>query len=504
MKRHLLSAITLLLAVTAAELHSEPAAARREGHDVSIRIDTASALHTMASGAGASWHAMGPTAFSYPVSNRHNRNARGSAWGGNPPLAYEQAWKDLRAHAQWLGLDFMRVEIDMRMYEPERGRFTWDNEEMRTLYRILDICQELKTDVFLTQMWQDVEWNAAPKAGRLQSAPASVPDFVAGIGTLLDYLVHERGYRCIRWFCMTNEPGETWGWWNGPDGQPAALMPVLHALRGELDRRKLSVGLSGPDWSSLDQNTEFDFNDPALAAHDGHNYSYTPDIDLEGLWARRAHARGIPFFLSEFGTWAGGDPFTNPLTSSPSNYANQLTGAEKVIGGINAGVDGFNRWSYTNRGDLDGQWQLVRTFDYAAWDYLKRVNPEPVPYYSYGILTRYLAKQSTVLRAAVDTPGLTCAAVRSPKGNLTIYVLNHTGSSKSATLTLATLGEERVLYKYQVTEGAIGQPSYRMMPLRSYDASARQPQFSDELPAQSITVYSTYKLAAGDPGITVD
>jgi len=32
------------------------------------------------------------------------------------------------------------------------------------------------------------------------------------------------------------------------------------------------------------------------------------------------------------------------------------------VRGINAGVDGFNRWSFINRGDLDGQWQLLRTW----------------------------------------------------------------------------------------------------------------------------------------------
>ncbi len=465
---------------------------------VSIRVDTAKVVHTMRGGAGASWHAIGPAAFTYSPSNRHNRNARGSGWGGNPPLSYEEAWKDLRAHARWLGLDFLRVEIDVRMYEPERGRFDWDNDEMRTLYRILDICEEMKADVFLTQMWQDVEWNAFPAAGRLQSAPKSIPDFAAGAGELLDQLVHKRGYSCIRWFAMTNEPGASWGWWNGADGNPVALMPTLHALREEFDRRKLAVGLSGPDWSGLDQHTEFDFEDKALAAHDAHNYSNTPDIELERMWADRAHRLGLPFFLTEFGTWAGDDPFAHPMTSSPAMYSNQLIGAEKLIGGLNAGVDGFNRWSFTNRGDLDGEWQMVRTFDRQTWDYLKRVDPEPVPYYSYGILTRFLAKHSSVLETTVDSPGVSCATLRSPKGNLTMMVLNHTGASREASISLAGVDAGRVLYQYRVVESAISRPGYRMESLRSFPAG----RFSDTLPADSITVYSTYRLAGSDPGIT--
>jgi hypothetical protein len=35
----------------------------------------------------------------------------------------------------------VHVELEQRMYEPERNRFDWDNPEMRILYRQLDWCQ---------------------------------------------------------------------------------------------------------------------------------------------------------------------------------------------------------------------------------------------------------------------------------------------------------------------------------------------------------------------------
>ncbi len=336
---------------------------------VRVDVNAGRVIHTMAGGAGASWHAMGPAGYWYEDLNRANRNARGSGWGGNPPLAYTAAWDDLRRHARWLGLDFIRVELSMRMYEPQRGAFDWDNDEMRTLYKILDVCRDLHADVFLTEMWQDVDWNAYPAAGRLQSAPKSVPDFASGVGALLEHLVKDRGYSSIRWFAITNEPGLAWGWWNGADGHPASIMTALRAVRAELDRRGLrSVALSGPDWSLYDRHPDFDFDDPSLGAHDAHDYSFTADAAMERLWAERAHSRGLPFFLSEFGSWAGGDPMSDPTSTSPASYANQLVNAEKVIDGLNAGVDGFNRWSFTNRGDLDGAWQLVRTFDPQKWD----------------------------------------------------------------------------------------------------------------------------------------
>ena len=470
---------------------------------VRVDVNAGRVVHTMAGGAGASWHAMGPAAYWYKNLNRANRSARGSGWGGNPPLEYADAWDDLRRHAQWLGLDFIRVEVSMRMYEPERGRFDWDNDEMRTLYKILDICRDLHADVFLTQMWQDVEWNAFPTAGRLQSAPKSVPEFAEGVGALVEHLVKDRGYSSIHWLCISNEPGMDWGWWNGADGHATTIMPALHAVRAALDRRGLSsVALSGPDWGLYDKHAEFDFNDASVGAHDAHDYSFTASAGMERLWAERAHARGVPFFMSEFGDWAGGDALNDATATSPASYANQLVNAEKVIDGLNAGVDGFNRWSFVNRGDLDGAWQLVRTFDPQKWDYFKRVTPELVPYYSYGILTRFLAGHSAVLETQTQTEGIAATAVRSPKGNLTIYVLNHSEVAGPLTVALAGLREPRVLYKYQVGEWTVGTPTYHLNPLRAFHISPDQPELSDQLLGQSITVYSTYMLNEADPGIS--
>jgi hypothetical protein len=376
----------------------------------------------MAGGAGASWHTAGPTAFHYKnLRNRANRNARGSAWGGNPPLEFTEAWEDLFRHARWLGLNFIRLEMDMRMYEPARGQFDWNNAEMQTLYRILDYCEREGVDVFLTQMAQDVEWNAFEGISRLQSAPRSVPDFVEGVATLIEHLVKSRDYTCVRWLCISNEPGFEACWWMGPDGRPADVMPAFRALRVELDRRGISVPLSGPDWCDMEQNTpDFDLGDKALGALDAHNYKATASAGLMKRWAERAHARGIPFFQSEFGTWNGDDPFTNPVSVAPKSYANQLINAEKLLSGLSAGVDGFNRWSFVNRGDLDGQWQLVRTWDAQKWDYYRRVEPEPVPYYSYGILTRFLAKYSRILSAESSADSIIASAVQSPGGDLTI------------------------------------------------------------------------------------
>ncbi len=476
-------------------------------HPATIAVDCSKIKHTMAGGAGASWHAIGPTGFWYKnLQGRANRNARGSGWGGYPPLERTQAWDDIRRHARWLALNFIRVEIDQRMYEPGRGRFDWDNDEMGALLAILDWCEENKADVFFTQMWPDVEWNAYKEVGRLQSAPKSVQDFVHGVAVLMQHLVQKRGYSCIRWLAIVNEPGLDMTWWLGPDGKPASLMPALRALRAELDQQRIDVHLSGPDYG-IDWKTPdiFDFDDPVMGAHDGHNYSagLSTNNNLQELWAKRAHSRRIPFFQSEFGSWAGDNPFKHPETVAPRSYLNQLINAENLLRGMNVGVDGFNRWSFLNRGDLDGQWQLVRTWNPRTWDYDKEVLPEPVPYYSYGILTRFMAKYSRVLEVNVKDSDLIVSAILSPKGNFTIYILNKSGSQQ-VNLAVENLERINMLYKYQVTEGSVERPEYQMNPLSSYEVGTEKPEITDELPSNSITVYSSYKLEHAQPGIMID
>ena len=69
---------------------------------------------------------------------------------------------------------------------------------------------------------------------------------------------------------------------------------------------------------------------------------------------------GKPLFLSELGTMVYGWRTNN---SGPARFESALKDAELMVHALNLGVDGFNRWSFVNRGDLDGQWQKISTWD---------------------------------------------------------------------------------------------------------------------------------------------
>jgi len=132
---------------------------------ITINVDCSHTINIMRGGMGASWSAI-ETPIPYGVKHPafpNNDSHGGSAWGANPPAEDERAWNEIYRHANWLGLDWNRVGIEQRVYEPERDQFSFDNPEMRILYRILDWNQKNGADVFLQQYWCNAAWLAYPE-----------------------------------------------------------------------------------------------------------------------------------------------------------------------------------------------------------------------------------------------------------------------------------------------------------------------------------------------------
>ena len=487
--------------------------------EVRIVVKTDQVVRQMRGGIGASWHAI-----ERPIWGRDPSGDpwAGSVWGANPSAQDEPAWRSLYRYANWLGLDWCRVELEQRMYEPARGQFDWDNPEMQILYRILDWAEQNRADVFLQQQFSDVEWNAYPQLrqspkGILTSAPYSLEAFAEGLAALADHLIGVKRYHCIKWLCITNEPGWEWSSWQGPDGKPVPLTPGLRAVRRALDARGIDLPLSGPDWTDLPKldPAKIDF-DAWIGAYDIHSYMSMFDGEKGGMytlsqaeeriskWAEWAHARSKPLFLSELGTQTYGWGYSDP---NPGSYKSSLKDASLIIRAIGAGIDGVNRWSFINRGDLDGQWQLVDTWDISHNRLLTAFVPHPNSYYPIGLLTRFTAKNSEVLSSSVqggaDATGqqVLAAALRSPFGQQTLIVANDAQRDWEVEVRLQGLDKALKFYRYRMTPERADRSEVRLGPEKEFPVTGKESDFKDQLPARSLTVYSTYQLEEADPGV---
>jgi hypothetical protein len=502
--------LTFCLAAAAYPVHVVEAIQPSPASTVVITIDTSSVTNTMRGGIGASWHAI-----ETPIPIGHG----GSGWGAYPPAEDERAWQQIYEHARWLGLDWNRVEVEQRIYEPDRDRFTFDSPEMRILYRILDWNQKNGADVFFQQMWVNTAWLAYPESRtdpikRVHSAPQDLDAFANGLATLMEYLIKKRGYTCIKWLSITNEPGANWSWWQGPSGEPLTIGAGLAAVRKVLSQRGVNLPLSGPDagievfHSALKPEDEtlvgsYDFHDYGIAL-DARSGGYIEKLvhNLSTL-AKSAHEQAKPVFLSEFGSGNYPEP---PRDPRPNNPESVLAGSEFVIRAANAGVDGFNRWSFLNRGDLDGQWQFIDTWDPEHKKLLTTFTPHPNSYFGLGLLSRFTAKYSAILASTVGDARMEgwqrvfCAAFRSPNGHISLFVINDAPVEFPVRLSWTGTPPAGKFFRYRY-----GKPQYDRVDIQLDPEPGFSPApgsgWTDSLPPKSITLYSTYELRHDDPGI---
>ncbi len=496
--RLFLNSLILLLALLAGCSDNDNAAHH-------IRIDGSQKLYSLQGGLGASWHAISKEIPLNLESYKYlpqGSTPRGSAYGGNPPVTDKKGWKQVTNHAAWLGLNFIRVEMSQRMYEPERRQFDWDNDEMQVLYNILDWCQQNEADVLLQQMWRYVEWNAIPEVHPLVSAPKNAADFVYSIATLMEYLVNAKGYSCIRYFGMSNEPpGGTWGSWWEYGQQEGSINDVWKMLHEEFTKRGIKVCISGPGWTDMPpfEEEKFSFS-TYMGSFDIHSYHGVTTAGEENLrkWAAWAHQQNKPFFLTEFGNmnlgWRGDNP-------APKSFDAALSNAQDVIRGLHAGVDGFNRWSFTNRGDLDGQWQLIHTWDRDKKKYLTDIVPEKEAYYGFAILSRFFSKYASTIACIPETPDslLMQAAVLSPEGELSVFLVNL--KDVPVDVLVETLNfPNKTMCMYQVSEEILSRPDYEMNAVERFNSGKKRKL---SLPSRSITTVTSYDLRKNDNGIII-
>jgi len=470
----------------------------KRSSEISINIHANQERYKLAGGFGASWHAISKDSIDESLEYKYAlryANSRGSAWGGNPPVGDTLAWNQIYKYASWLGLSWMRVELSMRMYEPERNQFQWDNEEMLALFNILDWAEANNADVFLQQMWSNVEWNSYPEVQPLLSAPKSLSDFAEGLASLVEYLLHEKEYTCIKWLCISNEPpGGSWGSWWSKGEQDALLTPALKEVRSALNKKNIQIPISGPDWTDLPEFDErkIDF-DEYIGAYDIHSYQGIDEDKQKILeeWAKWAKDHGKPLFLSEIGDmklgWGDSDP-------GPKSFNAAISNSESILRGMEVGVSAFNRWSFTNRGDLDGQWQLIRTWSIEKKEYLKEVEIEPVAFYGYAIITRFSVKHSSVVHTElIDAANILSQTLKSPNGELTTYLVNKGEVDQAIRLKISGISYQK-FYLYRVTEKEISKPEYHMNPIKEMIIQDGK-EYILTIPARSINTITQIYLS---------
>jgi len=181
-----------------------------------------------------------------------------------------------------------------------------------------------------------------------------------------------------------------------------------------------------------------------------------------------------------------------------------------VLREANAGMDGFNHWSFVNRGDLDGQWQYIDTWDVKNKRLLADFTPHTNSYFGLGLLSRFIAKHSAVLATQVSEARVKgwqrvfCSAFRSPKGSVTLAIVNDAPIEFPLQLMWMGTPPAGKFFRYRYTEAEYDRVDVRIDPQPGFSPAPGSAGWQDTLPPNSLTIYSTYELKHEDPGILVD
>lgn len=493
MKRRLgrFRTLTVIMALTAATVSvvagSTTAAAAATSTTVTLMANQP--LHTMTEGVGVNM-------TSLITSKCHDLGEScGSAYGGLPAADDTAHWNSLLNDANFLGLDWIRLQLEQNQYEPQDGVFTWDSPNMTALYREADWAKAHGIDIYLQETWQANAWNSISGTPVAHSAPNDMTKWANGFATMVNYLINTKGYNNIKLVNISNEPMNWWGWWKGgPD-----IGVGYTAARTALNSKGISVPLAGPEYNT---NNYSDSNwakySNTLGIWEGHEYGIKP-----GSYARRPISDPtVPVLWGEYGVPA----VTSPVNDvNNATYDSNVTMDAWIIGGMSNGVDGTAKWQYSNENDIDGKFSFVTTYDTVNKKMLDTYTPSPNIYPLQAMVGRFTAKYSTSYAAASTTATIVPSLVKSPNGAYTLLAANtDTTNDSNVTFKFQGLNTTKTLYRYSVTEANKDQTPVTIAPSGTFTISPNTTSFSDTLAKNSVYVYSSYNLSASADGITAD
>lgn len=321
-------------------------------------------------------------------------------------------------------LAITRIFVPWETWNPSADykTFTWKSDEMQSLYKILDFYQETGTRVILVTVdWmKDSPWKDAEASAK-------------AILRLLEYLVKEKGYSCIQFWTLTNEPELTYGWLKKASFEN--YIQVSRLVKKELEKRRLAVRIIVSD--EVESLQWFKNSAQSLSGvsdvFSSHLYLYPEEINLiPGFFRERLsiikeasmpNKRPAPFFLSEFG-FRGSD-FGARTNNLMEDYEYGLYVADLCVEALNSGVAAASLWCLHQICLIDEiNPEGGKMMGIGLWAYKDR-NWQPFPiFYLYRLFTKYIRPGSKVLEVNINGPDILKVACVEYKGRYSLFIVN--------------------------------------------------------------------------------
>jgi hypothetical protein len=442
-----------------------------------VRVDFQQPVNTQILGSGVQWSA-------YP-----HADSKTAEWG---PLMTPEKWDRVCKRLDFIRPGVVRVmdQAGWRYFRgvDEAGQpiLDFQTEEVQSLFRVLDYCQKRQIVVVFGEWGAPGYWNEPGNIDR-----ADDPRWISMISRYLHFLVVEKGYTCIQYYQLVNEPNGNWASVNGDWEQ---WEKGVRMLNDSLRTRGLSarIQVAGPDvvpnydnpasaykgteWidqSVLRMNQELGIYD-LHAYPDGESVRSGDFGRYYGALREKVRSTGKKMILGELGLKYSGalgqknrrlaeaDSFAGDDDSNMFvyDYFYGLDVADALIQAMNVGYEGVVAWDLDDamhtEGDLGDKHHLKR---WGMWNSLGTElcgNPEDEAlrpwFYTWSLLCRFFPSGSHLATVTLPT-GCPVRILAGQKGEaFSIALLNNTDKPSQVRLRGCFLGETEC-HRYLYQEG---------------------------------------------------
>lgn len=376
-----------------------------------------------------------------------------NTWTGSPTLS-DADWNKLFQRVRFMRPPLVRIMISPGWNYMVNGQYDPSKSE-QVLLKILDFCEQEGIAVLFG------EWGHNGGTGIDQA-------WLERSVSFLDWLIRTKGYTCIRYFNMVNEPNGDWSSINGNYNLWKQLIEQFHARLAEkgLDSK---VKLVGPDvavWStnlvSWVSNTSADLGGK-MGAYDIHTYPNEAEV-RDGSYEqmirayRNAAPAGKEMLMGELGfKYAASSTLAakNKTRIAADKYASDdsnmmvydafygIDMADAVIQNMRAGYGGVILWDLDDAMyNIDGG-TSVKLKRWGFWNMLgaekfeKEADEQIRPwFYPMSLLCRYFPQGTKIRQVALpDKTGLRAIAGEK-NGSYTLAIVNSHTVSYSVNLRM--------------------------------------------------------------------
>lgn len=430
------------------------------------------------------------------IAKIHEKNLVSSSFGGVGFHSFhhshqidEKMWNEV-VYKRWRELSPTFVRLN---HSP-----AWSRQELDAFALHLQEYKKTGTEVYLTTWGVEVV-----------NTPLEMEQYVKKVVSQIEYLVREKGFTNIKYYCMTNEVSLTN--WGSMAGDMAPFKKYHEAFYREFARRNMDIKLLASDASPISYWGTIEWcaknMDVITGVYGGHHYIVQHSLTDKSFYgwfysktkwgADLARSKGKNFIIGEFGARKNTSiKRINGENIDKCEYYDtkleSLTGiqvAEAIIAAITAGVYALGYWTFIDFpnanpvGRNENMWGLTR---WNGNDFGTRA-----PYYAVGLMCRYFGSGGEIHQVTTSDTLVHVAAIKHNSGTWSVAVLSRKDQPVDILLEIPSSDKKLTFRKYVYDPSDVPENIFGDLQAPSGKLELKNNKLQDLVEGMSLVVYTT-------------